>query len=67
MTQHTAAAGTGPLHEHTLAGEQAAEDDMAIPRSEDTEDKGVNDHDETREQPTSEGQAEANREDDPPA
>jgi len=58
MAQSTSGEGTGPLHEHTPAGEEAAQEDVDIPKpGKDT--KGG--------RRTGEGQAGVNREDDPPA
>ena len=56
--------GAGPLYEHTTEGEQAAKEEVVIPGS---DDKKPQESDDEKGRPTGEGQAEVNREDDPPA
>ena len=58
----------GSLYEHTPAGKQAAGEDVVIPHPEGERDEGApEDHPDPKGQPRGEGQAEINREDDPPA
>ena len=71
MTSQAGTSGTGPLYEHTAAGRRAAEEDVAIPHPEGERDDGAPEgptpEDNSKGHPTGEGQAEINREDDPPA
>jgi hypothetical protein len=69
MTSQTGTSGgTGPLYEHTSAGQQAAEDDVVIPHPEGARDATTSeDHPDPKGPPTGEDQAEINRQDDPPA
>ncbi len=68
MTSQAGTSGAGPLYEHTPLGKQAAEEDVVIPHPEGERDEGApEDHPDPKGQPTGEGQAEINREDDPPA
>jgi hypothetical protein len=52
--------GTGPLYEHGEAGQEAAREEVVVPKKPDQDD------DTEAERPTGEAQAEINREDDPP-
>ena len=69
MTWQTGTSGgTGPLYEHTSAGKEAAEEDVAVPHPEGERDGAAPDDDSDPEgHVTGERQAEINREDDPPA
>lgn len=69
MTPQTGtSSGAGPLYEHTPAGKQAAEEDVVIPHPEENNDAGaLEDRPGPDGHPTGKGQAEINREDDPPA
>jgi hypothetical protein len=67
MASQPAVGGTGPLYEHTEAGKRAAEEDVAIPDSEGSEDADTAEADEKQQHPTGKGQAAINRDVDPPA
>jgi hypothetical protein len=66
MTSHPQAAGSGPLYEHTPAGEQAAAENVTIPGSSASSDD-QSDNPDGPDHPTGEGQAAVNRANDPPS
>jgi hypothetical protein len=67
MAPQPAVGGTGPLYEHSEAGKRAAEEDVVIPGSDDSEAADATEDDEKPQHPTGEQQAAINRDLDPPA